>query len=219
MWYKKYLFSVIILICTPIAGYSQWQVGPHIVISIPENEFANVGETGGGFGIKAVRQTSLLSDALGIRGDFAFLTFGDETTFILDPLSGGFIPLDVRNEGFRLTFGPQLSFGGRSFKVYVGANGGFYFFRKNISTQFTTFAGTQFFQDFEDNNFALGWNVGGGIQYDIGLGPLLDLSFEFQTMHNLPETVEREENLDASIPDITAHEFTIKAGVTFFLGR
>lgn len=213
------LLAVLLLLTLPGKSGAQWAVAPEIVISIPESNFANIGETGGGFGIKAIRSTKLLDRKLELRGDFVFLTFGKETTFVTDGIQ--LIPIEARNEGFRLTFGPQYRFGGRSLKFYLGANGGLYFFRTNITARARVPGGTSFFQDSDNNNWSLGWNGAVGLQYDMGLGPWLDLSFEYQTMYNLPESIAddaTEEDI-ANRKDITANEYTIKFGVIFFLGR
>ena len=222
------LFAVLLLLTLPGKTGAQWAVAPEIVISIPESNFANVGETGGGFGIKAIRSTKLLDHKLELRGDFVFLTFSKKKTLARDTLGnpirdtfGNPIPIEARNEGFRLTVGPQYRFGGRSLKFYLGANGGLYYFRTNITTQVFRAGGTSFFQDSDNNNWSLGWNGVVGLQYDIGLGPWLDLSFEYQTMYNLPESIadDASEEQIANIKDITANEYTIKFGVIFFLGR
>ncbi len=221
----KSLCALFVLFCflsVPAASDAQWAVSPHVVISIPSNDFANVDQTGGGFGVKVIRQTTALSGALGLRGDFAFLTYGKKTTLVRDALTLNVIPIESRNEGFRLTFGPQYSIGGRGLKFQLGANGGLYFYRTNITARFfNPVAGRRdFLSNSEGNNWALGWNIEGGLQYDIGLGPWLDLALEYQTIHNLPESVEDNTVEDAPpVPDITAHEFTIKIGVIFFLGR
>lgn len=221
IFFSALLLSILALF--PSSSRAQWAVSPQVVISIPKSNFANVDGTGGGFGVKAVRQTDWLGRKLGIRGDFAFLTFGKERAF--DPFLG--YSVELRNEGFRLTFGPEYKTGGRKLKFYLGANGGLYFFRLNVTSQiFDPFGNSASFFDSRNNNWALGWNGSIGVQYDIGLGPWLDLNFEYQTMHNLPaSTVDpnsdtpSEPNPDAQIPDITAHEYTIKVGVIFFLGR
>jgi len=211
------ILAAAMVLSLPLAAEAQWSVSPHIVVSVPEQKFANVGKTGGGFGIKFEHYSNVSRRGFGLRGDFAFLSFGRKTSVIVDQF--GFpVPIESRNEGFRLTGGPMYSVGGRSLKAYVAATGGVYFFRTNITATLSSFNGTQFFQDSQGNNWSLGWNVGGGLQYDIGLGPWLDVSFEYQTMYNLPAAKE-DADVTASVPDITAHEFTIKFGVIFFLGR
>jgi opacity protein-like surface antigen len=93
----------------------------------------------------------------------------------------------------------------------VGALGGFYFFRTNINLdQFNTIS--------SENDAALGWNAGGGLMYDIGLGPWLDVAVEYQTIYNATTEFPDPNNQNQSLKrDITAHEITLKVGVTFFL--
>ena len=63
--------------------------------------------------------------------------------------------------------------------------------------------------------------IGGGLQYDIGLGPWLDVSFEYQTIYNITTEFQVRDAQGTVIgiekQDITANEFTIKVGVIFFL--
>ncbi|MFQ5677568.1 MAG: hypothetical protein ACE5G1_16885, partial [bacterium] len=93
--------------------------------------------------------------------------------------------------------------------------GGFYVFRTTIDIN-TTFG---FFQD-ESSDAAVGWKIGGGFQYDIGIGPWLDVSFEYNTIYNITteSTAETgQDQFETTSTDITANEFIIKAGVIFFL--
>jgi hypothetical protein len=127
---------------------------------------------------------------------------------------------EYRNEGFRLTAGPQFNIGTRRFKLYAGASGGLYFYRTNVTSQYSTFSGTIPFSDSRDNDLALGWNFGGGFQYDIGLGPWLDVSLEYQTIYGLERKSEQANENDVfETYNITANEFTLKFGVIFFLRR
>lgn len=123
--------------------------------------------------------------------------------------------VDFRTETFRITFGPQYSGGTRELKFQVGALAGFYFFRTNafVSTR------EGFFPQEGDNerDSALGWNIGSGFQYDIGIGPWLDVALEYQTIYNVTSEVEIDN--EAVKRDITANEFTLKVGVIFFLGK
>ncbi len=196
---------------------AQWTIGPHVVISTPETDFANIEGTGGGFGFKAIRRTGMAGGHLGLRGDFAFMTFGKRQEFDIIGRR-----IEFRNEGYRMTFGPELTAGTRKLRAYAGVNGGLYYFRVNVRSPFINSGGNpdSFFEQ-RENNWALGWNFGVGLQYDVGLGPWLDIGFEYQTMHNLPERIRDDNNPDdlAPIADVTAHEFTFKVGVTFFLGH
>ena len=215
---KRFLILVILLAVAnmPQLVQAQWAISPQIVVSVPRNDFANVDQTGGGFSLKAVRTFG--DGGFGLRSDFAFITFGKKRTALFDPFTAQLIPIEARNEGFRLTAGPEYRFGGRNLKFYAGSNGGIYFFRTNITSQFQDLSGQyRSISDSEGNNFALGWNLNAGLQYDIGLGPWLDLSFEYQTIYNLPESLADDADTEVEVKDITANEYTIKFGVIFFL--
>ncbi|MCH7755508.1 outer membrane beta-barrel protein [candidate division KSB1 bacterium] len=206
------LASTFAVLYFPIKIQAQWSAAPQIVISIPRSDFANVSGTGGGFGVKVIRDFGGRS-GFGLRGDFAFLSHGKEFTQVN---IGGLFIAEVKHQSFRLTFGPQYSFGSRNFKMHGSILGGFYIFRTNTDVN-TSFG---FFQD-STGDAALGWNVGGGFQYDIGLGPWLDVSFEYQTIYNITTEFQVRDEQGTVIgiekQDITANEFTIKVGVIFFL--
>lgn len=208
--------ALLLVLCFNVPVKAQWTVAPQIVVSIPQSDFENVSKTGGGFGVKVARKLSILG-GIELRGDFAFLSYGKEFNQLTDragtPIVDFFgfpIIAEFRNEGLRMTFGPQYTLGTDTFKLYGTVMGGWYYFRTNVTTQSSTVA----FSDSRDNNFALGWNFGGGLLYDIGLGPWIDVSLQYQTIFNLPASSEVQ---DEQLGDITAHEFTLKFGVLFFL--
>jgi len=217
-------FFLIVVLSMAVTGpltlaQAQWAISPQVIVSVPTSDFANVRETGGGFGLKVVRQTAALDGGLGLRGDFGFLTFGKTTNLFFDPIFGT-IPVETRNESFRFVFGPEYRFGGRNLKFFVGANGGAFFYRTTINTIGFNLTGQDVVSNSLDSKWALGWNVGGGFQYDIGLGPWIDVGFAYQTVHNVPEALDdNTTDIDENVPDITAHEFTIKFGVVIFVGH
>lgn len=207
------LIAVGLVASAPNLARAQWSVGPHILVSFPNSDFANVAQTGGGFGIKVARKMRSLG-GVGLRGDFAFLSYGRDVTTV--PTNFGVFLGEVRNNAFRLTFGPEYVFGTRNFKANIGVLGGFYFFRTDINitdgfSQFTTIS--------SDNDAAVGWSAGGGFMYDIGLGPWLDVAVEYQSIYNVPSPQVDPNNPegDPIKRDITAHEITLKIGVIFFL--
>ncbi len=216
---KRAVLTLIALtmLCLPTFLSAQWAIGPHIVISKPRSDFANVSGVGGGFGFKVVRTMKSLG-GVGLRGDFSFLNY--ERTFETIPSSIGFLVAEVRNEAIRLTVGPDFTFGKENLKFNAGISGGVYFFQTdlNIST-----GGFGVLRDTRDEDIALGWNFGGGFLYDIGLGPWLDVSVRYQTIFDVP-TSETTADPDTGEPqevrrNITAHEFTVKLGVIFFIGK
>lgn len=202
------IFAVILtLVIFPKISQAQWSVGPHIIVSIPQQDFANVSDAGGGFGIKGVYRFPSLH-GLALRGDFGYISYGSDFKTVI---IGGFAaPARTENQSFRLTFGPQFSFGTSRFKIQLVGMGGFYFY----STSVIFSSG---FADIQDNIAELGWSLGGGIQYDIGLGPWLDLAVEYNTIKNIPGPPD-ENDPDKRI-DIDAKDITLKIGVVFFIGR
>jgi len=209
------LVSSFALFYFPIKIQAQWSAAPQIVIAVPSSDFANVSGTGGGFGVKVIRDFGRRT-GFALRGDFAFLSHGKEFTTVNTNSIFGSRLAEVRHQSFRLTFGPQYAIGTRKFKMYGSVLGGFYIFRTNTDLNI----GGNIFQD-STGDAALGWNAGGGFQYDIGLGPWLDFSFEYQTIHNITTEFEVRDDqgtlIDIEKQNITANEFTIKVGIIFFL--
>ncbi len=207
--------TVLTLLLLPSWAGAQWSIGPSVVISIPTADFSNVSGVGGGFGVKAVRELKM---GFGLRGDFAYLSHGKEFQSI-STISGVF-PAEVRHQSFRLAAGGQYMLHvAEGFNLYASALGGFYWFRTNINLN----TAVGFFQLEGRSEAALGWNFGGGFQYDFGLGPLLDIGLEYQTIYNISSEFEIRdpsgEVIGTEKRDITANEFLIKVGVTFFLGK
>ncbi len=191
----------------PNRAQAQWTVGPHVLISFPNSDFANVTKTGGGFGIKVARKVSALG-GVGLRGDFAFLSYGRDLRLVPNT----FLVEQKRYQALRLTFGPQFEIGTRNFKVHAVAMGGFFLFKTDININ----DGFQVFNASSDNEAALGWGIGGGFMYDIGLGPWLDVAVEYQSIYNVPAP-QVDQTGQTIKHDITAHEITLKVGVIFFL--
>ena len=215
---RSYILLILLtLFVFPQIGQTQWAAAPQIVIGFPTSDFANVSGTGGGFGVKIIRNLGGLSGGFGLRGDFSFLNYGREIDTIRDSFGRAFLA-EVRNESFRLTFGPQYTAGTGNFKVYGGVLAGFYIFRTNINVN-TSFG---FFSGERDSDAAVGWKFGGGILYDVGLGPWLDIGVEYQTIYNITTEFEVTDDTGQNVTvrrDITANEFTLKIGIIFFLGR
>lgn len=209
------------ILCTMVLAshgiaQAQWQVGPHIVVSIPQADFENASDVGGGFGVKATRE---LSEYFSLRGDFSYISYGKEFKPVLDsegrPIGDIFGPYiaEFRNEGYRLIGGPQLNLMAAGLRLYGALEGGLYYYRTNVNIP-TTF---QLVSRSDNNNFALGWNINGGLQFDIGLGPWIDLNLEYHTVYNVPQVVEDDITEETTKVDIDLTEFAVTFGVNFFL--
>ncbi|MCA9754833.1 MAG: outer membrane beta-barrel protein [Candidatus Eisenbacteria bacterium] len=191
-----------------------WQVGPHLLIAVPMDDFQNVSGVGGGLGIRGNYE---LSDVFSIRGDAAYLSYGRKFETLYFGPSIGFLQAETTSQNYRLSLGPQLSFYGTKFIVYTSGQAGAYLFRTAITVPGTTYS------DSRDTHWALGWNGALGVQFDVGLGPWLDVGVAYQTMYDLPgPTRENPDDPDAAPiqgDDITAQELTIELGIQFFLKK
>jgi len=89
-----------------------------------------------------------------------------------------------------------------------------YFYRKNVVIP--TYINV--FYDSADNNFALGWNANLGFQFDIGLGPWIDISAEYQTIYNVPGPIDPEQP-DRAVPDLTVRRSALERSLGSWLYR
>lgn len=194
------------------ARRDRWQVGPHLLIAVPLDEFENVTGVGGGL---AVRGNFELGDVLSLRGDAAYLSYGRRIEQLDFGPGYGLLPAETTSQNFRLALGPQLAFHGKSFLVYLSGQGAGHLFRTGISVPGTTYS------DSRDSNWALGWNGALGMQFDVGLGPWIDVGLAYQTIAEVPgptrENPDDPEGPPIAGDDITARELTIEFGVQFFL--
>jgi len=102
MKFKSILLIPVLMLPMQLLSQGRWQVGPHILVSIPQEEFENVSGVGGGFGIKGLYE---LSDNFTLRGDFAYLSYGKtfENLNQIDPYTGFPVVAEQQRQGFRVT--------------------------------------------------------------------------------------------------------------------
>jgi hypothetical protein len=108
-------------------GYTQqdekWAIGPHLVISFPQSDFANLSKTGEGLGGKLLYrfpETPFFSP----RFDLVYLSYGEKRK--TETYSAGYFLVTTRNESFQLTIGPQFSYRMGRFTPYIAPMGGLY---------------------------------------------------------------------------------------------
>jgi len=179
--------------------------GLHFLVSVPLGDFADISKTGIGLGGKLLYQVES-TPWLHIRGDLGYLSY--ESSQRLIP---GYGTQSVRNEGFQLTIGPQVNSDINPFNVYIGAAFGFYYYQTVISYPDLAYYYGIPASDTKDSNACLGWNVGGGIMFDIGLGPLIDLGVKYSNIYN--GAVYRQENKPTVKKN--AQDIMITIGVVF----
>ncbi|MDZ7261307.1 MAG: outer membrane beta-barrel protein [candidate division KSB1 bacterium] len=204
---KSILVLLVIFFWLPGAGLAQRAVGPHIVISFPQAQFANVSGTGGGLGVK-VYYTLKSSQFLSFRGDLDYISYVSE--FQTAYVSGYATTVNTRYESFQLTLGPQVALETGSFKFYVAPMAGIYNYRTVISIPdyYSYYYG---YAETTSSTTKLGWNLGGGILFDIGLGPWIDIGLKYHTIRKA---------ISQKVGDTTvrgdAQDFSVNIGVVFF---
>jgi hypothetical protein len=197
---------------------SNWAVGPHLVISFPQDEFANVSKTGEGLGAKLLYK---LESVPGIypRLEFNFISYGEKKG---DPFFASYYAMvQTRNESFNLAFGPQFQKKYGRLMPYGAVLAGLFHYRSVTSytdaySMYDPYGGYGYSDTkFSSTNF--GWNVNGGLMLDVNLGPFIDLNFQYKRING----VENEYELDGEkiTKKFDASDITVTLGVVFFLNN
>ena len=206
-----FLFSAMICFAQEEEGYwqSNWALGPHLVISFPQSEFANVSKTGEGIGGKLLYRlgnTSFLNPRL----DFTYLSYGEQKNS--QTFSVGYFLVQTRNESFQLTVGPQFSTKIGRFTPYLAPMGGLYIYRTVVSIPELAYYYGIPAAETTQSLTRLGWNINAGVMFDVGLGPLIDFSLRYQTINGAVKTKVKDVTIKSDAKDID-----ISIGVVFFL--
>ncbi|HOX87307.1 MAG TPA: hypothetical protein PKW76_13910 [bacterium] len=187
-----------------------WALGPQMVFSIPQQDFANVSGLGEGLGAK------LLFDPLGrdwlhLRADLAYLSFGEG-----DFWSYGMATYQTRNESFQLTMGPELGKQVRAFYFYLAPMAGVFNYR-SVTSLYDYYSGL-YGSKTTSSQTNFGWDISAGFNVDIRIGPRLDVGFKYQTINNAVKRSFVNNDADGYIDlesDATTIVFTL--GVLFSL--
>ena len=219
---KKVIFVFLISLSSLSAKEyweSNWAVGPHLVISFPQDEFANVSKTGEGIGAKLLYKLESVP-YLVPRLDFSYISYGEKRGD-LNSFSY-YTTVQTRNEAFQLVMGPQVQRKMGRLMPYIAAMGGLYNYRSvttvtDVYSYYDPYGG----YGYADTKFSLtkfGWNINGGLKFDVNLGPFIDLNFKYQTIQDgVKNEIEIDGERITRISD--AKDFTITLGVVFFLNN
>ena len=89
----KKILILLLFVFTPIMAQenweSNWAIGPHLVISFPQDDFANVSKTGEGLGAKILYKLESMPGFVP-RLDFNFVSYGEKKG---DPFYADYIAL------------------------------------------------------------------------------------------------------------------------------
>jgi len=188
---------------------SNWAIGPHLIFSFPQSEFANVSKTGEGLGGKVTYRLPF-ARALSLRSDLVYLSYAErkDDIFYMDY----YTVAQTRNESFQFTLGLQASERIGSFTPYLAWMNGLYNYRSVVSFQDSYYYGYGY-ADTKESQTKWGWNANAGLLWDIGIGPHIDLNFRYQTIWGTMKN--KVENTSERHPK----DLSVTLGVVFFLNR
>lgn len=181
--------------------------GGHVLISVPLGDFAEVTNTGIGLGGKILYQFDS-NPWFTIRTDLGYLSYESTQRPVL--MDGYMVTETIRSEGFNIGIGPQATFSKGLFKAYLGATAGFYYYQTVISYPELAYYGI-YASETRDSNSCFGGNIGGGVMFDIGLGPWIDIGVKYSYIKNGAVHTIDEQRIKKNAQDIC-----ISIGVVFF---
>ncbi|HPG38854.1 MAG TPA: hypothetical protein PLP19_08355 [bacterium] len=191
---------------------TNWAIGPHMTISFPQSRLADYSRTGEGLGAKILYRWEAVR-FFTPRCDITYLSFGEKRTSI----PGSYSIYDViqtRNESFQLTVGAQFSQKIGRFTFYTQPMAGYYNFRTIVTVDdyyYEYIYGTPY-SETKSSRTRPGWGANAGLMFDLGLGPHLDLQFNYQSISKVIKTVANNQSVYKDATD-----FSISFGVVFFL--
>jgi hypothetical protein len=85
------ILLTLVFYSTAMAGFA---IGPNLFLSLPQDDFANVSQNGGGVGVKFLFSPPLMP-AFAVRADVGFAVYGSETEE--DEVAGIAVDVETRN--------------------------------------------------------------------------------------------------------------------------
>jgi hypothetical protein len=210
MKFTTHIFLLVLILSASLfAQTSPWAAGAHFIISLPQSDFANLSKDGEGIGGKLLYRPGM-SRYFALRSDLNYISYGEKRNSM--QASMGYFLVQVRNESFQLTLGPQLSLPVGRFTAYVAPMGGLYNYRTVASVP-----ELYYYYGYPASNTTTsltrwGWNVNGGLLIDIGIGPHIDIGAKYQKIAKAVKTEINGVKMERDATDIC-----ICIGVTFFL--
>lgn len=209
---RKIILSLFILISFAYAEESNWAVGPHLLISIPQSDFANLSKTGEGIGGKILYKIESVATFVKPRFDIAYISYGEKRK--TTPFSVGYFIVQTRNESFQFTIGPEFHYKIGRVTPYIAPMGGLYLYRTVVSIPDLYYYYGIPASETVDKLTKLGWNINAGLLIDIGLGPHIDISVKYQTIRGAVKSEVEGHKIESDAKDIN-----ISIGVLFYLNE
>ncbi|MBN2357625.1 hypothetical protein JXO59_16035 [candidate division KSB1 bacterium] len=199
------IIFTLLLVSLIFAQQRNWGVGPHLFVSLPQTGFENFSKDGEGIGAKLFYRFN--NPYLSLRADFAYISYGErrESEFIYNYYS----LVTRRIESMQFYVGPQFTFRMGRLTAYLASMGGWYHYHtvETVEDYYSYYP----YSETTDSQNKWGYNIGGGILIDLGLGPHLDFGVKYQTILNA------ESYVNGNKVEKDATDFCITLGVVFFL--
>jgi len=175
-----------------------WQIGPHAAIAFPTNDHIYGSTAGEGLGAKVIYNFPDI-DYISPRIDILYLSYGEKRSSATDGTSPYPLLIKTRHESFQLTLGAQIGKSKGSIRPYVSPMGGIFNYRSVVTLPELYYYYGYPAMDTRQNQWALGVRGQAGVLFDIGLGPLIDISMTYQHIFDVEiESGDETFNRDAA---------------------
>jgi hypothetical protein len=206
--YIMLLFALsLLLVFSSTAAMAGIGVGGSLLMSLPQEDFANVSEIGGGLGLKFLFSPTL-APAIAVRADAAFVVYGSEN--YREQVAGIPVDITVRNQSAQFTVGPQLQMPAGPVRFYVAPLAGVYNYNTRVEIEGTDVGETQ------SSTTKFGWNISAGLLVRVYESPIkklkLDVDLEGK-YHTIKDAIETE--IDGVVEKSDANDVSLMAGVLF----
>ncbi len=198
---KKQIFILVSLLMVSLLfaqdNNEPWQIGPHAAFAFPTNDHIYGSTAGEGLGVKIIYNIKELN-FISPRIDILYLSYGEKRSSATDGASPYSILIKTRHESFQLTLGAQISTSKGSIRPYISPLGGLFNYRSVVTLPELYYYYGYPAMDTRKNQWALGARGQAGVLFDIGLGPLIDVSMTYQHIFDVKiESGDETFNRDA----------------------
>ena len=202
------IFLTLVPSTVALAGFG---VGGNLFLSMPQEDFANVSENGGGLGAKFLFSPPLMP-VFAVRADLAFVVYSSETS--QEEVAGFAVDVETRNQSIQFTIGPQFQSPVGPLRLYGAPMVGVYNYSTEVEIPDTEYGRT------ENSTTKFGWNVNGGMLIGVYQSPMgkfnldIDMNVKYHTIKKAIETEIRTETGD-EVLKTDANDISMHIGVLF----
>jgi hypothetical protein len=202
-------FFTLVFSSPVLAGFG---AGGNLFLSLPQEDFANVSQNGGGLGIKFLFSPPLMP-ALAVRADLAFAIYGSETSE--EEVADIAVDVETRNQSIQFTVGPQFQTPMEPVRFYAAPMVGVYNYSTEVEIPDTEYGRT------ESSTTKFGWNINGGMLVGVYQSPIgkfkldIDMNVKYHTIKEAIETEIKTESGPYKVLKTDANDISMHVGVLF----